>query len=118
MIEIGSHWKRDADYFGMAQVYQHKLVPLRVLRSISTVKGGEQWIHISVSRSNGDRLPSWEELSKIKNEFIGENKEAYQVLAAKKDHVNIANCLHLWAPLDGVRRVANLHDLTNERAEP
>lgn len=86
-----------------------------MIRSLSTLRSGEKWIHVSVARP--DRLPSWAELSKVKNEFIGEDLEAYQVLAANKDHINLhAKCLHLWAPVDGVRRVANLQDLEMEES--
>lgn len=113
IIKPPSHWQYEGKFMGFAEVFEHKLMNCRVIRSIATVKDGSEWIHVSVSRKGG--VPSWEILSKCKNEFIGEDKEAYQVLAAKKDHVNIADCLHLWAPLDGVRRVANLHDLIDER---
>lgn len=93
-----------------AYVFEHRLVPLRVLRSISETKDGEFWIHLSVSRP--DRLPSWDELKKVKNEFLGEDVEAYQVLPKKKDYVNAhPHCLHLWVPRDERSRVANLQEL-------
>jgi len=96
-------------------LFEHKLTELRVIRSFSTIKGGEKWVHISVSRP--DRLPSWEELTKVKNEFLGEDVEAYQVLPRKEDYVNTHRyCLHLWMPADKKRRVANLQDLIMERA--
>lgn len=117
-----NHWRRLQDIIyppgsdnKAATVWEHKIVGLRVLRSISTTKDGKQWIHVSVSRA--DRIPSWADLSKVKDEFIGEDQEAYQVLASSHDHVNLHSfCLHLWSPIDGVRCVANLHDLTNESA--
>jgi hypothetical protein len=97
-------------------VWTHRLIPhLNVLRSLSTTGDGTKWVHVSVAHPK--RLPTWEELSKAKNDFIGEDREAYQVLASNEDHINAhAYCLHLWAPLDGQRRVANLQDLTNEVA--
>lgn len=115
------HWKKHGDVFwagvAAAQAWEHPLAGLTVLRSYSETKDGAFWVHLSVSRK--DRLPSWEELNKVRNEFAGEEVEAYQVLAAKKDHVNIhSRCLHLWLPVDGVRRVANLKDLVMERSEP
>ena len=95
--------------------FVHRLVPLTVMHSISTVKDGSLWNHISVSYPS--RVPSWIELMKVKNEFLGEEVEAYQVLPKKSDHINIHKyCLHLWAPVDGERRVANLNDLINEKA--
>jgi hypothetical protein len=118
-----NHWQRDQDIewpFGSGNkagtFWSHKLVPgFHVIRSLSTLRSGEKWIHVSVSRR--DRLPTWAELSKVKNEFMGPELEAYQVLAANKDHVNLhANCLHLWAPVDGVRRIANLQNLEMEES--
>lgn len=111
--KLPNHWRRIGTIRGAIEMFEHKLMFLRVGRSISTLKDGSEWPHISVSHNM--EQPSWEILTKCKNEFIGEDVEAYQVLPAKKDYVNMAECLHVWAPLDGVRRVANLHDLTNER---
>lgn len=96
-------------------VWEHKLTPIRVMRSKTTLNDESTWIHLSISRH--DRLPSWEEISKVKNEFLGAEIEAYQVLAARQDHINVhKNCLHLWAPLDGIRKVANLMDIKWEEA--
>lgn len=117
IVQPSPAWCRgqDIDWDGViaAETWDHRLIPLHVLRSIATTRDERKWVHVSVSRP--DRLPSWEELSKVKDEFIGPNREAYQVLASRKDHVNIhANCLHLWAPMDGGRCVANLQDLILE----
>lgn len=100
---------------GTARAWIHRLMIIKVLRSISTVDDGSKWIHVSVSRP--DSIPAYEILAKVKREFIGEEHEAYQVFPAKKDHVNLyPYCLHLWSPMDKKRRVANLRDLTNEEA--
>jgi len=99
--------------------WHHKLIPLTVIysRSIGDKEDmSDQWHHISVSRC--DRLPSWSELNKVKNDFLGEDVEAYQVITKKSDHVNVHSyCMHLWAPVDGKRRVMNLQDITWEFAE-
>ena len=98
-----------------ASAYRHKLIPLQVLASHSKTKDGVAWDHVSVSRP--DRLPTWQELTKVKNDFLGEDVEAYQVIARKVDHVNAHPfCLHLWARRDRKRVVANLHDLIDEKA--
>lgn len=116
-----AHWKRASNIVWppgsgneAAQVWEHQLIPLRVLYSVATMEDGSDWHHVSVSA--GGRLPSWTELSKVKDEFLGPEAEAYQVLARRSEHVNVGEVLHLWAPVDGVRRVANLHGLVNERA--
>ena len=112
-----SYWKRQLDFQfqgkPIAERWAHQLSKIQVLRSISTVQDGSQWIHVSLSRT--DRLPTYEEMVKVKNEFIGGGREAYQVFARDEDHVNVhSKCLHLWSPIDGIRRVANLQDLVNE----
>lgn len=59
-----------------------------------------RWLHISVSHE--DRYPTWEELMSIKDEFMGEEVEAYQVLPRHSEHVNVsATCFHLWHCLSG-----------------
>lgn len=118
MLAPPAHWKAiklSVDFMNDAAAsYQHRLVDgFMVLRSLSTTRNGERWIHVSVSHP--DRLPTWKEISKVKDEFIGRDREAYQVLAAENDHVNVHSfCLHLWSPEDKSRRVANLRDLVNE----
>jgi hypothetical protein len=108
-----AHWKRVSGptFF---KAWDHAIVPLRVLLSRSTTRDGRIWWHLSVSHER--RVPSWAELSKCKEEFLGD-LEAYQVLPKRRDYVNVMpHCLHLWAPVDGQRCVANLHDLVLEEA--
>ncbi len=99
------------------RVFMHKLIPLQVIysRSISLVDGSE-WHHVSLSRQ--DRIPTWDEVMKVKNDFLGEDVEAYQVLTRKQDHVNIhPNCLHFFSRTDGKRVVLNLTDIEWEFAK-
>jgi len=75
----------------------------------------QKWLHVSLSRA--DRLPSWAELSKVKEEFIGEHTAAYHVIPSKADHINLHSfCMHLWSPLDGLERLPNMQSLTLEEA--
>lgn len=99
-----------------ARIWQHRLVEkMTVLRSQSMMKNGDQFVHVSVART--DRLPSWEELNKVKREFIGDSYSAYQILSKKEDHVNMhEHCLHLWHPIGEVKELANLQSLVLEKA--
>ena len=122
LIEPPDYWK---EQFGLPdhppnsgnipfRAWTHGLAGLNVFRSLSKA-GGEDWIHISVARR--DRMPTWQELSKVRLEFLGEEIEAYHVIPRKEDYINIhAFCLHIWAPRDFTRRIANLQDLTWETA--
>jgi hypothetical protein len=59
------------------------------------------WIHVSACGRTGVKqfhLPSWEELKRVKHDFIGEDKWAYQVLPPATEYVNKHPCvLHLFA---------------------
>ena len=110
-------WVKVAAFMPQNQTaWQHRLISLTVIYSRSIGANKEEWHHISVSRSN--QLPSWGDLNKVRNDFLGEDVEAYHVLAKISDHVNLHKyCMHIWAPLDGKRRVLNLQDITMEYAE-
>lgn len=78
---------------------------LQVLFTVQRYSDGKIWLHASVCGRRGeDRwfLPDWEELKRVKHDFIGEDRWAYQVLPSAKDYVNQhAYVLHLYALLDG-----------------
>ncbi len=109
-----SHWREVKSPFpDMGRYWMHALVKITVMRSRSTMENGDVYTHISMARP--DRLPTWEELSKVKDEFLGEDVAGYHVVPAKKDYVNIHSfCLHIWAPEDQ-SKVANLQNLINEQ---
>lgn len=68
---------------------------LFIMASAGEYDDGKEWLHISVSRKS--RLPTYEELTRIKRDFIGDDKKAVFVLPEKEKHVNIHNyCLHLF----------------------
>lgn len=99
-----------------ADVYEHDLVDLRVLMSRAVMNNGDSFIHISVSKKH--RSVTWADLTKVKNDFLGENETAYHVIPSKKDYVNLhENCFHIWAPVGEVKAVANLQDIQWEVAE-
>ena len=61
--------------------------------------GATWWRHISVSRVDG--IPIYEDLKKVKEQFIGDHRSAYQVMPKITEHINLhPNCLHLWATID------------------
>lgn len=73
---------------------------LKVGVSEAKERDGCRWRHVSASKPK--RVPNYEEMCLVKNIFVGEEVEAYQVGAPKSRHVSIhPNCLHWWAPMDG-----------------
>lgn len=122
MILRNPNWRKEGVHVwppgsgnAASAVYMHHIVPLKVLLSISTMKDGQKWVHLSVSYP--DRLPSWEELKKVKNEFLGEHVEAIHVLPKAADYVNLhPHCLHLWAPYEHSWAAPNLQNIEWESA--
>lgn len=72
---------------------------LAVIETVNREADGRRWHHVSLSRAG--RLPTWDDLKVVRNLFIGEDDECYQVLPPRARYVNRHNfCLHLWRCLD------------------
>jgi len=78
---------------------------IQVIISLGLYDDHNLWVHVSCCGRKGQTsfyLPSWEELKRVKNDFIGEDRWAYQVLPPAAEYVNQHPCvLHLWALIDG-----------------
>jgi hypothetical protein len=73
---------------------------LIVIASHSIERDGRPWLHVSLSRQG--RIPSYDDITVVKQVFVGDDRLAVQVFPPKDEHVNInPNVLHLWACLDG-----------------
>lgn len=61
---------------------------------------GEGWDHVSVSRP--DRIPTWDEMEKIKRMFFKEDETVMQLHVPPSRHINChPHVLHLWRPHEG-----------------
>lgn len=57
------------------------------------------WLHVSFSRQ--DRDPSYFDMKRVKDMFVGPSRKAIMVLPSKEEHYNFhKHCLHFWAPID------------------
>lgn len=57
------------------------------------------WEHVSVSCR---RMPNWEEMAFVKDQFWDASECVVQYHPPKADHINNhPRCLHLWRPVDG-----------------
>lgn len=78
---------------------------IQVLFTVQRYGDGRIWLHCSACGRRGENswfLPDWEQLKRVKHDFIGPDRWAYQVLPASKDYVNQhPYVLHLYALLDG-----------------
>ena len=90
-------WRR-REYGDDGEVWQSG--ELLVIWSVARENDDRFWMHVSVSRPN--RLPSYSDMTRVKDLFVGTERAAYTVLASANKHVNIhPNCLHLWAVAEG-----------------
>ena len=97
---VPSDWTQ-VDLNGWKFWFLNLATGLRAMLSLDTCEddrgNDSRWLHLSVSLPN--RIPTWLELKKAKDAFIGRDHEAIQVLPKDRDFVNCCeNCLHLWSP--------------------
>ncbi len=82
--------------------WQHPRSHLQVIATIAIEQDGERWLHCSAMHRDPNRIPTWDELKQVKDDFIGAHRTALQVLPSAATYVNInPNVLHLWCCLDG-----------------
>lgn len=94
ILGLPGNWRVTITPAGKA--FLNTLSGLYVIASTDTMEDGAKYLHVSCSYP--DRLPSWDDLKSVKDTFIGEDREAFQVLPRKKDYVNLhPYCLHVWA---------------------
>jgi hypothetical protein len=78
---------------------------IQVLYTVSRYEDGRIWVHASAAGRRGENswfLPTFEDLKRVKHDFIGEDRWAYQVFPSSKDYVNQhPYVLHLYALMDG-----------------
>ena len=73
---------------------------MSIIASVVRESDGKRWLHVSMARKT--RLPSYEDLCRIKDWIVGRDRTALQVFPPKKKHVNFhPYCLHLWSCVDG-----------------
>lgn len=70
-------------------------------RSFNVIaSNGGGWERVSVTKSNGKRCPTWDEMCAIKAMFFEPDEVVMQLHPAERDYVNIhLYCLHLWRPI-------------------
>jgi hypothetical protein len=94
---LPSDWRRTDDYANACWYSSRD-----GLRVCVEVEAHETclWLHVSMSRR--DRDPSYFDMKRIKDLFVGRNRKAVQVFPPDSEHYNYhTHCLHLWACLAG-----------------
>ena len=91
-------WREVSPPAGSQRAYVYGLTALRVIVT-EEKHAGEWWLHVSCSHHDG--LPSWAELSTVKNLFIGREAKAIQVLPKESEYVSLhPYVLHLYSNLE------------------
>lgn len=74
------------------------LITYGSLKNCSVIWSREEgglYDHVSIAPKN--RMPSWDELCKVKDMFFYDEEECFQVFPKKSEYVNIHKyCLHIW----------------------
>jgi hypothetical protein len=95
-------WKllrMDAVGYGYAAEYWDGM---SVIITADYEQDGRPWLHVSFARRS--KMPTYADMVRVKEVFVGDGRECYMVFPAKENHVNIhPNCLHLWCCLDAER---------------
>jgi hypothetical protein len=60
---------------------------LQIIASVAEYDDNKEWLHISVSRKS--RLPTYDDMTRIKRDFIGDDRKAISVLPEKKNHLDL-----------------------------
>lgn len=59
-----------------------------------------KWNHVSVSPIKKMRIPTWNDMCKLKDWCFYPEEEAYEIHPKHSDYINLVqNCLHLWQPI-------------------
>ena len=55
----------------------------------------KEWLHVSFARKS--RIPDYNDIQRVRRDFIGEDKKCFMVFPKEENYVNIHKyCLHLW----------------------
>ena len=59
------------------------------------------WEHVSIAPVNRRRVPTWEEMCRLKEAFWNDDECVIQYHPKKSENVSfLDNCLHLWRPIE------------------
>ena len=79
--------------------FQRKSTGMIVIASMAREQDGKRWVHLSCSHRI--RLPTWEEVNEVRNDFLGRDKKAIHILETEEERESMhPNVLHLWHCLD------------------
>jgi hypothetical protein len=101
--KVGGAWKV-VEARADGSMWLNAVRRLKVIESVGVRSDRRIWHHVSVSAydvKDGrvlpmSRLPTWDEMSLVRDALIGADREAYIIYPPRSRYVNIAQVLHLW----------------------
>ncbi|MCP4896872.1 MAG: hypothetical protein GY906_07840 [bacterium] len=101
LMRLTKHWtliEKKTDNIGTYGIVANNAVRGMLVIYSHAPYGEHEWIHVSVSKREVGQLPTWTEMMYAKNQFIGDDIEAYMIAPPKSRYVSIhPSCLHWWA---------------------
>src|SRR5262245_952731 len=84
-------WMESREQWGPSRaygrVYRKVGEGLLVLVSCAEYGDHKRWLHVSVSRRD-HKIPTWEQMSQVKNLFVGDERTALHIMPPKARYVN------------------------------
>lgn len=78
---------------------------IQVIVSVGYQQDHRIWVHVSCCGRRSETsyfLPSWEDVRRVKHDFVGPDRWAYQVFPSEEQYINQnPYVLHLFALLEG-----------------
>ncbi len=105
------------------------IIALHNWKGTIIVSNGAGWEHVSVSPQKKHYIPTWDDMSTIKELFFNDDEAVIEIHPPKIDYVNnMPNCLHLWrcsykemvlppSCLVGIRKGQTISELESEIKE-
>lgn len=89
-------------HFDNADCHDNHRDGVRVIREVFMNDDGHVWMHLSVSLKGMTKIvpPPWDVMSRVKRQFVGDDRSAYQIHPPAIEHFSAYEVLHLWCPLD------------------
>jgi hypothetical protein len=93
MLERAHVVERLIQLFGAPRMYVNDTYQVKMRNS-------PPYIHLDISRLDGQPVENWREMQRIKNELVGPECEAVELFPAESRLVDTANQYHLWVMPD------------------
>jgi hypothetical protein len=97
VLEFPSAWYENDRYIVIVREYED----CRLVADEGIVlPEGWTWLNI-IPKASGSHVRPWQDFQRIKNELVGEEREAVELYPAESRLIDTSNAWHLWCPPEG-----------------